>query len=200
MSLHRDRHILYLNHRYCAGELSKVLLNLPKSPLSLSCRRVPCYCYSPGGGSCGLWPWTALVPRKVGRPHRSHICIQHKGHSSETLSSKKHDIYLKDIKITYTNKNKKQYRRRLTYLSSRLARRHWHLWIPGEVNPRVWVVLNHRDLPRQPCKEIIVEGLYGPSATLSWQQCCPSAYRRECRQMSSHCHLRTETWNSLEEE
>jgi hypothetical protein len=59
-------------------------------------------------GSCGLWPWTTPVPHKVGRPHRSHICMQHKGHPSETLSSKKHDIYLKDIKITYTNKKKKK--------------------------------------------------------------------------------------------
>jgi hypothetical protein len=94
---------------------------------------------------------------------------------------------------------KKQYRWRLTYLPSLLTRRHWHSWISGEVNPRVWVVLNGGDLPRQPCKEVIVEGLYGPSTTLSRQQCCPSAYRRERRQVSSHCHPRTETWDSLEE-
>jgi hypothetical protein len=104
--------------------------------------------------------------------------MQHKGHPSETLSPKKHDIYLKYIKKLHIQ-TKKQYRRRLTYLSSHLAWRHWHLWIPGEVDPDVWVVLNHGDLLRYPCKEIIIEGLYGPSATLSQQQRCPSAHRRE---------------------
>jgi hypothetical protein len=120
MSLHRDRHVLDLDHGHCASELSEVLLNLPQSPLSLSCGRVPCYCYSPGGGSCGLWPWTAPVPRKVGRPHRSNVCMQHKGHPSETLSSKKHDIYLKDIKITYTNKKTVQEETYLSLLAPRL--------------------------------------------------------------------------------
>jgi hypothetical protein len=72
------------------------------------------------------------------------------------MSPKKHDIYLKDIKITYTNK-KKQYGKRLTHLSLHLAGRHWHLWISGEINPCVWIILNHGDLPRQPCKELVVE-------------------------------------------
>jgi hypothetical protein len=147
MSLHRDRHVLDLNHRHCASELSKVLLNMPKIPLSLSCGRVPCYCYSPGGGSCGLWSWTTPVPRKVGRPHRPHICIQHKGHPSETLSSKKHDIYLKRHK-NYICKKQKLYRRRLTYLCSHIARWHWHRWISGEIDPCIRVVLNGRDLSR----------------------------------------------------
>jgi hypothetical protein len=91
---------------------------------------------------------------------------QHKVHPSKLCYAKNMIYIQKDIKITYTNK-KKQYRWRLTYLPSLLTRRQWHLWISGEVNPRVWVVLNHRDLSRHPCKEIIVEGLYGPSATLS---------------------------------
>ena len=95
MSLHGGWQVLYLYHWNGVGELNKVSLNPPKSPLSLSCWRVPGYCCSPGGDSCGLWPWTAPIPRKVSRPHRSHICMQHKVHPSKTLLSKKHDIYLK---------------------------------------------------------------------------------------------------------
>jgi hypothetical protein len=138
MSLHRGQQVLYLCHGNCASERSKVPLNPPKNPLGLLCWEVPCYCCSSGGGSCGLWPWAAPVPCKIGRPHGSHICKQHKVHPSETLLSKKHDIY--------ANK-KKQYRWRLTHLPSLLTRRHWHRWISGEVNPRVWVVLDGGDLP-----------------------------------------------------
>jgi hypothetical protein len=58
----------------------------------------------------------------------------------------KHDIYIKkDIKITYATK--KLDRWRLTHLPSLLTRRHWYCWISGEVDPRVWVVLNSWDLP-----------------------------------------------------
>jgi hypothetical protein len=95
MSLHGGWQVLYLYHRNGVGELSKVSLNPPKSPLNLSCWRVPGYCCSPSSGSCGLWPWTAPVLCKAGRPHRSHICMQHNGHPSETLLSQKHDIYIK---------------------------------------------------------------------------------------------------------
>jgi hypothetical protein len=94
---------------------------------------------------------------------------------------------------------KKLYRWRLTHLPSLLARWHWYRWISGKIDSRVWVVLDSGDLLRQPSKEVIVEGLHGPSTTLSWQQCCPSTYCRERRQMSSYCHPRTEAWNSLEE-
>jgi hypothetical protein len=94
---------------------------------------------------------------------------------------------------------KKNCRWRLTHLPSLLTERHWYHWIFGEVNPRIWVVLNSRDLSRQLRKKVVVEDLDGPSTTLSRQQCCPSAYRGESSQMSSYCQPRTKTWNSLKE-
>jgi hypothetical protein len=143
MSLHRDRHVLDLDHGHCASELSEVLLNLPKSPLSLSCGRVPCYCYSPGGGSCGLWPWTAPVPRKIGRPHRSHIYKRHKKSPVRSSVIQKHDIYLKDIKITYTNKKTVQEETYLSLLAPRLeALASLDLWrnqSPRMGSPLSWV-------------------------------------------------------------
>jgi hypothetical protein len=50
----------------------------------------------------------------------------------------------KDIKITY--ENKKLHRWRLTHLPSLLTRRHGYLWISRKVYPRIWVVLDSRDL------------------------------------------------------
>lgn len=73
MSLQGGRQVLYLCHGNYASELSEVPLNPPKSPLSLSCWEVPCYCCSPGSGSCGLWPWATPIPCIIGRSHGSHI-------------------------------------------------------------------------------------------------------------------------------
>jgi hypothetical protein len=109
--------------------------------------RVPCYCCSPGGGSCGLWPWAAPVPCKIGRPHGSHICTQHNVHPSKTLLSK-NMIYISKRHKNYICKQKKKlYRWRLTHLPSLLTRRHWYRWISGKVDPRIWVVLDSGDLP-----------------------------------------------------
>jgi hypothetical protein len=99
MSLHGGRQVLYLYHGNCASELSKVSLNPPKSPLSLSYWEVPCYCFSPGGDSCGLWQWVVPVPCKIDRSHRSHICMQHKVHPSKTL------LYKNMIYISKRHKN-----------------------------------------------------------------------------------------------
>jgi hypothetical protein len=107
MILHGGWKVLYLCHGNYASELSEVPLNPPKGPLDLSCWEVPCYCYSPGGSSCGLWTWAAPVPCIIGRSHGSHICTQHNDHPSKTLLYKNMIyIYQKDIKITYTNKKK----------------------------------------------------------------------------------------------
>jgi hypothetical protein len=88
MSLQRGRQVLYLFHGNCASERSKVPLNLPKNPLSLSYWEVPCYCYSPGGSSYGLWPWAVPVPCIIGRSHGSHICTQHNVHPSKLCYTK----------------------------------------------------------------------------------------------------------------
>jgi hypothetical protein len=145
MSLHRGQQVLYLCHGNCASERSEVLLNPPKNPLDLPYWEVPCYCCSPGGGSCGLWPWAAPVPCKIGRSHGSHICTQHNVHPSKTLLSKK-TIYIYQTKKLHIQ-TKKLYRRRLTHLPSLLTRRHWYRWISGKVNPYVWVVLDCGNLP-----------------------------------------------------
>jgi hypothetical protein len=76
MSLQGGRKVLYLCHGNCASEHSKFPLNSPKNPLNLSCWEVPCHCYSPDDGSCGLWPWVTLVPCIIDRSHGSHICMQ----------------------------------------------------------------------------------------------------------------------------
>jgi hypothetical protein len=107
MSLHGGRQVLYLYHGNYASELSEVPLNPPKSPLSLSCWEVPGYCYSPGGGGCGLWPWAVPVLCKIGRSHGSHICTQHNVHPSKTLLSKKNMIYISKRHKNYICKQKK---------------------------------------------------------------------------------------------
>ena len=94
---------------------------------------------------------------------------------------------------------KKLDRWRLTHLPSLLTTRHWYRRISVKIDPCIWVILDSWDLSRQPSKEVIIEGLCGPSTTLSRQQCCPSVYRRERCQVSSHCHPRTKTQNSLKE-
>jgi hypothetical protein len=99
MSLHGGWQVLYLYHGNCASKISKVSLNPPKSPLGLSFWEVPCYCCSPGGGSCGLWLWAAPVPCKIGRSHGSHICMQHKVHPSKNL------LYKNMIYISKRHKN-----------------------------------------------------------------------------------------------
>jgi hypothetical protein len=105
MSLHGGRQVLYLYHGNCAGELSEVSLNPPKSPLSLSYWRVPYYCCSPGDDSCSLWPWAAPIPCKIGRPHGSHICTQHNVHPSKTLLPK-NMIYISKRHKNYICKQK----------------------------------------------------------------------------------------------
>jgi hypothetical protein len=55
---------------------------------------------------------------------------------------------------------KKLYRCRRTHLPLLLARRHRDSGISREVNPRVRVVLDGWDLPRQPSKEVVIEGLH----------------------------------------
>jgi hypothetical protein len=147
MRLHGWHQVLYLCHRDCASECSKVPLNSSKYPLSLPGWEVPCYCWSPGSGSYGFWPRTTPVPCIIGRSHRSHICMQQTYIRQILWHIKKNDIYNKnDIKITYTKKKKLQ-RWRLTHLPSLLTRRHGYLRISRKVYPFIWVILDHRDLP-----------------------------------------------------
>jgi hypothetical protein len=69
--------------------------------------------------------------------------MQHKGHPSETLSSKKHDIYLKNIKITYTNKKTVQEETYLSLLAPRLealaSLDPWRNQSPRMGSPLSWV-------------------------------------------------------------
>jgi hypothetical protein len=99
VSLHGGWQVLYLCHGNCASEFSEVPLNLPNSPLGLSCWEVPCYSFPPGGGSCGLWSWAVPVPCIIGRLHGSHICTQHNVHPSKTL------LYRNMIYISKRHKN-----------------------------------------------------------------------------------------------
>jgi hypothetical protein len=66
-----------------------------------------------------------------------------RSHPLETLSSKKHDIYLKDIKITYTNKKTVQEETYLSLLAPRLeALASLDLWrnqSPRMGSPLSWV-------------------------------------------------------------
>jgi hypothetical protein len=95
---------------------------------------------------------------------------------------------------------KKKKRYKLTHLSSLLARKYRYLRVSQEINPSIRVILYEWDLSRQPCKQVIIKGLIGPSTTLSWQQHCPSTNRRKRGLMSSYHHSRNKTRNSFKEE
>jgi hypothetical protein len=75
-----------------------------------------------------------------------------------------------------------------------------YVWVSGEVDPCIWVILDHRDLTCPPVKKIVFEGLYIPPSTLSRQQSCPLAHCWEEGYMPPYRLSGTETGHPLKEE
>jgi hypothetical protein len=72
--------------------------------------------------------------------------------------------------------------------------------VSGEVDPCIWVILDHWDFTCPPFKKKIIKSLYGPPSTLFRKQRCPPTHCWEQGYMPPYCLYGTETGHPLKEE